>query len=89
MPVTHKTAEHHVSAATHHEEAARHHRLAAEHCASGKYGLAAQEAEIAHDHAQKSALHDHEIVNQYFDRNIEFDEAAKDIINWAELKVTG
>ena len=96
MPSSHKTTEHHASAATRHEqaakdheEAARHHRLAAEHCASGEYGLAAQEAKIADDHAQKSIFHSHEIAKQYFDRNVEFDEAAKDIISWAELKVTG
>jgi hypothetical protein len=51
MPATHRTVEHHASAAGHHEQAARYHREASRHFEVGKdFAHAAHQSIIAHGH---------------------------------------
>ena len=51
MPASHRTAEHHASAATHHEQAARYHREASRHFEVGKdFSHAAHQSIVAHGH---------------------------------------
>jgi hypothetical protein len=59
------SAEHHAAAADHHEQAARHHVLASKHCEEEDYELAAQEAQIAHGHAQHSVFHGNEAAKHH------------------------
>ncbi len=57
--------EHHAAAADHHEKAAQHHGLASKRFEGGDYALAAHEAQIAHDHAQRSVFHGNEAAKHH------------------------
>lgn len=62
-------ARHHSAAADHDEKAAHHHGVAASHFAEQQYALAAEEARIAHGHAQHSVFHGNEAAKYHVEHS--------------------